>query len=77
MQLTTDDRMAGLDTPDGRSFRPQDGVITVPEQYRSYAEQAARVVPVFHIRHQQWSGFDAAEVRARYEAWRQQKEVRA
>ncbi len=74
--IATDDKMAGLDTPDGRSFRPRDGLITVPERYRAYAEQAARVVPLFHIHRPCWGGFDATALRARYEAWRREQERR-
>ncbi len=73
MQLTTDDPLAGLDTPDGVPLRPHDGVIDVPEQYRRYAEQAARVAPLFRVRTRQWGGFDAAALQARYAAWKEQQ----
>ena len=79
MQLNTDDRNAGLETPDGRTFKPDaNGVITLPEDLASFGQRAARQAPMFHVRKPMISGFDAAELRARYEAWeRQQREGQA
>ena len=74
MQLTTDDKMAGLETPDGRTFKPHDGVITLPDELSNYGKRAARTVPMFHVRTPQFSGADMAELRARYEAWAAQQE---
>jgi hypothetical protein len=70
MQLTTDDRQAGLDAPDGRSFRPDgQGVITLPEELADYGRQAARRTPLFQVHRPQFAGFDAGDVRAAYAAW--------
>ncbi len=74
MQLMTDDRMAGLDTPDGVALRPRDGVIDVPERYRAYAAEAVRSVPFFRVYRRRWGGFDAEECRARYLAWKEQQQ---
>lgn len=72
MQLTTDDRLAGLEAPDGRGFRPDgDGVIHLPDDLAGYGRQAARAAPMFHIRTPLFSGFDASELAARYAAWEQ------
>jgi len=74
VRLTTDDRCAGLDAPDGRSFRPDgDGVITLPEELAGYGRRAARQAPMFHVYQRGYAGFDAAELRARYAAWEQGK----
>lgn len=70
MELTTDDPCAGLDAPDGRSFRPDGrGVLSLPEELAAYGRQAARVTPLFHVRRRGWAGFDAAALRERYAAW--------
>ncbi len=74
--IATDDKMAGLDTPDGRSFRPRDGVIALPERYRAYAAEVVRSVPFFRVYRRRWGGFDAAECRVRYEEWRREQERR-
>jgi len=74
VQLTTDDRMAGLDAPDGRSFRPDgDGVITLPDELTDYGRQAARRAPMFRVRRAVFTGFDAAELRTRYAAWEREQ----
>lgn len=71
MELVTDDRNAGLDAPDGRSFKPDDrGIISLPDDLAAYGERAARVTPLFHVHRRQYGGFDAAELRRRYDAWR-------
>lgn len=70
MQLITDDRQAGLEAPDGRSFRPDgNGVITLPEELAGYGRQAARVTPLFQVYRRGYAGFDAAAVRAKHAAW--------
>lgn len=70
MELTTDDPCAGLEAPDGRSFRPDRcGVLRLPEDLAAYGRQAARVTPLFHVRRPGWAGFDAAALRERYAAW--------
>ena len=69
MQLHSLDGLAGLDTPDGRSFKPDArGVITLPEQDAANGRLAAKADP-FRPYRQPFTGFDAAELRARYEAW--------
>lgn len=77
MQLTTDDKMAGLETPDGRTFKPKDGVISLPEGLDDFGKLAARQVPMFHIRKPMIAGVDVTELRARYEAWERAKGARA
>ena len=72
MQLVSDDRQGGLETADGRTFRPDGrGVITLPEELAGYGRRAARVCPLFHVYRQGYAGFDAAELRERYERWRE------
>ncbi|HEV7213824.1 MAG TPA: hypothetical protein VGP33_01770 [Chloroflexota bacterium] len=75
MQLRTDDRQAGLEAPDGRSFRPDsDGVITLPEELAAYGRRAARLAPMFRVYKRGYAGFDAAELAARYAAWAARQE---
>lgn len=70
MELTTDDRDAGLEAPDGRRFRPdRHGVITLPEDLSGYGARAAKATPLFRVRRRCTAGFDGAELRERYEAW--------
>ena len=69
MRLQSLDGLAGLDTPDGKSFRPDGrGVIDVPDRYDAYTRAAATAAP-FRAYRAQYGGFDAQELRARYEAW--------
>ena len=73
VQLRTNDKDAGLDTPDGRSFRPDhQGIITLPERDAAYGRLAGRT-GLFEPRVPGWAGFDAAEVRARYADWEQRQ----
>lgn len=75
MKLQSLDGLAGLDTPDGTSFKPdRRGVIDVPDRYDRYAKLAATAEP-FRAYRPQYAGFDAAELRARYEAWLRDKEA--
>ena len=70
-QLRTNDPNAGLDTPDGRSFKPnRDGIITLPDRDDAYARAAGRT-GLFEPRVPGWGGVDVAELAARYAAWEQ------
>jgi hypothetical protein len=69
MQLRTNDKHAGLDTPDGRSFKPDaNGIITLPERDAAYGRLAGRT-GLFEPRVPCYAGFDAAELAARYAEW--------
>ena len=62
--------MAGLETPDGRTFKPDGrGIITLPEELDGYGREAARVCPLFHRYRRQYTGFDAEALEQRYAAW--------
>ena len=69
MELRTNDKYAGLDTPDGRSFKPdRDGILRLPERDDAYARAAGRT-GLFEPRVQGWGGVDVAELAAQYAAW--------
>lgn len=75
MQLRTDDRQAGLEAPDGRSFRPDgNGVITLPEELAGYGRRTARLTPMFQVYRRGYAGFDAEELAARYAVWAARQE---
>ncbi len=64
--ILTGDPKAGLETPDGHTFKPDSyGRIRVPGPYADYAEKAAATVPFFSRPGKLWSGVDMAELRAR------------
>lgn len=70
MQLQSLDGLAGLDTPDGRSYKPDGrGIITLPDADAAYGALAAKADPFCPYR-RQYGGFDGAELRARYDEWR-------
>ena len=70
MQLRTNDKHAGLDTPDGRSYRPdRDGIITLPDSDAAYVRAAGRT-GLFEPRVPGWAGIDTTELAARYAAWK-------
>ena len=74
MQLRTNDKHAGLDTPDGRSFKPnRDGILTLPDRDDAYARAAGRT-GLFEPRVQGWGGVDVAELAAQYAAWEAQRQ---
>jgi hypothetical protein len=77
VELTTDDPHAGLEAPDGRTFQPRGGIITLPDEMASFGERAARQAPMFHIRRHPFAGADVAELRARYEMWAAERKRRA
>ena len=73
VQLRTNDRDAGLDTPDGRSFRPDaEGIITLPERDAAYGRLAGRT-GLFERRVPGWAGFDARELAAGYAVWEERQ----
>lgn len=74
VQLRTNDKDAGLDTPDGRSFKPDaNGIITLPERDAAYGRLAGRT-GLFERRVPGWAGFDAGELAARYAVWEERQE---
>jgi hypothetical protein len=74
VQLRTNDRDAGLDTPDGRSFKPDaNGIITLPERDAAYGRLAGRT-GLFELRVPGWAGFDARDLAARYAVWEERRE---
>lgn len=73
MEIQSLDGLAGLDTPDGRSFKPDArGVITLPERDAAYGALAAKADP-FRPYRRRYGGFDAAELAARREAWERER----
>ena len=72
-QLRTNDKDAGLDMPDGRSFKPDRyGILTLPDSDAAYVRAAGRT-GLFEPRVPSYAGFDAAELAARYAEWRNER----
>ena len=77
-RIVAHDKLAGLDAPDGRSFKAdRDGVVTVPDALAGYAEHAVRTTPLFERYRRRYAGFDAAELAARRREWERRRPERA
>lgn len=75
MELQSLDGLAGLDTPDGRSYRPDArGVIDLPDRDAAYGALAAKADP-FRPYRRQYAGFDAADLAARRVAWERERGI--
>ena len=75
VQLETDDKCAGVETPGGQKFDPVDGIITMPDHLASYADQVAQLSPGMMRRYKKsYAGFGEGKLR---KPWRTSDSIQA
>lgn len=71
MQLEMPDKMANLETPDGRKYRQKDGVVELPDQDAQAFLQAG--IPGVRVYRKVWGGVDLRELEEKARRWKEER----